>query len=439
MPFETIPGTTEQYALLSFDKNGKERADDPDGIGGSLSKELVARAARDQPSHIFLFSHGWKGDVPAAKDQYNRWIGAMLKLKADRDAMPGTFKPMWIGLHWPSQPFGDEEVGGNDFDAAEGAASPEAIIAKYVDRLGLDADAEPLIRTVVNAHQQDAAARDLPAEAAQAYSALAELTGRTSSQAPPGSPEADDAPFDPHVAFDTGNQVAGTDFAGGGLLGGILGPLRQLSYWTMKKRARSIGESGMHDVVASLMNAAPNARVHLMGHSFGCIVVSSLVGGRDAKHALPRAVDSLALIQGAVSLWAFGEEVKGESRSGYFNPWLKRTAVRGPILVSRSIHDKAVGTLYPWASTVSFADGSFDVDEEDLPLHGAIGAFGIRGLKGAVSRSLLETTGQYGFEAGKVYNLESSMFIKTGDGVAGAHSDIDGPEVAHALWQASLV
>src|SRR5215203_2432606 len=310
MPFETISGTTEQYALLSFDKNGTERSDDPHGIGGSLSRELVARAARDQPSHIFLFSHGWKGDVPAAKDQYNRWIGAMLKLKADRDAMPGTFKPMWIGLHWPSQPFGDEEVGGNDFDAAEGAASPEAIIAKYVDRLGLDAGAEPLIRTVVNAHQQDAAARDLPAEAAQAYSALAELTGRTSSQAPPGSPEADDAPFDPHVAFDTGNQVAGTDFAGGGLLGGILGPLRQLSYWTMKKRARSIGESGMHDVVASLMNAAPNARVHLMGHSFGCIVVSSLVGGRDAKHALPRAVDSLALIQGAVSLWAFGEEVK---------------------------------------------------------------------------------------------------------------------------------
>lgn len=438
MPFETIPGTTEQYALLSFDKNGKERSDDPDGSSGSLSKELVARAARDQPSHVFLFSHGWKGDMPAAKDQYNRWIGAMLKLTADRGAVPGTFKPMWVGLHWPSQPFGDEEVGGADFDAGEGAASPDEIVAMYLDRLGLGADAEPLIRTVVNAHQKDAAARNLPEAAAQAYSALAVLAGRT-SQGPSAPPDADDAPFDPQVAFDTGNGIAGTDFAGGGLLGGILGPLRQLSYWTMKKRGRSIGESGMHDFVASVMNAAPTARVHLMGHSFGCIVVSSVVGGRDAKQPLPRPVDSLALIQGAVSLWAFGEEVHGESRAGYFNPWIKRTAVRGPIIVSRSIHDKAVGTLYPWASAVSLADGSFDVDEDNLPLHGAIGAFGIRGLKGAVARNMLEATGRYGFEAGKVYNLESSMFIKKGDGVSGAHSDIDGPEVAHALWQASLV
>jgi len=72
-------------------------------------------------------------------------------------------------------------------------------------------------------------------------------------------------------------------------------------------------------------------------------------------------------------------------------------------------------------------------------LHGAIGAFGIRGLKGAETCNLLEATGKYGFEAGKVYNVESSMFIKKGDGVSGAHSDIDGPEVAHALWQAALV
>jgi len=164
-----------------------------------------------------------------------------------------------------------------------------------------------------------------------------------------------------------------------------------------------------------------------------------VVGGRDARQPLPRAVDSLALVQGAVSLWAFGEEVHGKARPGYFNAWVKQSAVRGPILVSRSIYDKAVGTLYPWASAVAFADGSFDVDEEKLPLHGAIGAFGIRGLKGAETCNLLEATGKYGFEAGKVYNVESSMFIKKGDGVSGAHSDIDGPEVAHALWQAALV
>ena len=68
------------------------------------------------------------------------------------------------------------------------------------------------------------------------------------------------------------------------------------------------------------MNAATQARVHLMGHSFGCIVMSSILGGPGAEAALPRAVDSLALVQGAVSLWAFGEDVNGEVARGLFQP-----------------------------------------------------------------------------------------------------------------------
>jgi len=84
MGFETIPGTSDQYALLSFDDNGRERTDDPQGVGGLLSKEILARVAREQPSHVLFFIHGWKGDVAAARDQYNRWIGAMLRLTDDR-------------------------------------------------------------------------------------------------------------------------------------------------------------------------------------------------------------------------------------------------------------------------------------------------------------------------------------------------------------------
>jgi pimeloyl-ACP methyl ester carboxylesterase len=256
---------------------------------------------------------------------------------------------------------------------------------------------------------------------------------------PGAAPDEEGGPFDPQRVFDEGNAVdASASFGGGGLIGGLLSPLRQLSYWKMKKRARSIGERGMHDFMTALMTAAPAARVHLMGHSFGCIVMSSLVGGPKASHALPRPVDSLALIQGAVSLWAFGETIQRTATPGYFNRWVKRQAVRGPIIVSQSIHDTAVGRLYPWASAVSFADGSFDAEEE-LPLHGAIGRFGICGLTGAVFQNMLPASGRYSFQAGKVYNLESSGFIKKGGGVSGAHSDIDGPEVAHALWQAALV
>src|SRR5262245_51880186 len=354
MSFRTIPGSKEQYALLSFDKDGKERTDDKGGVDGVMSKEILARVARQQPSHVFFFSHGWQGDVAAACDQYNRWIKAMLDRTEDRNAVKGTFTPMWIGLHWPSLPFGDEELGGSDFDADGGAMSPDQIVATYLERLGLGSDAEPLLRTIVQAHQRDAAATGLPQDAKHAYANLAALAGHK-SEGPSGPPDADGTPFDPGATFEAAAAL-GTDFGGGGVLGGILSPLRQLSYWTMKKRARTIGESGMHRFVADLMNAAPNARFHLMGHSFGCIVVSSILGGPGATQKLPRRVDSVALIQGAVSLWAFGDHVQQQSLKGYFNPWVHRTAIRGPLVVSRSVHDRAVGTLYPWASAASFAD-----------------------------------------------------------------------------------
>ncbi|MBA2355476.1 MAG: hypothetical protein H0V80_12505 [Acidobacteria bacterium] len=439
MPFETIPGTTERYAHLCFDKDGRERADDPDGVNGRLSEQVLARAAQDQPTHVFIFCHGWKGDIDSSRDQYNHWIGAMLALTEDRTAVPLPFRPLWVGLHWPSLPFGNEELSADDardFDVDEGTAqSPDQIKATYLDRLDLGPEAEPLIDRILRQHRQNAAAPELPEDARQAYAELAALAGYT-SDGPTGPPDAEGAPFDPDLAFARGNAAEGSDFAGGGLLGGILGPLRQLSYWTMKKRARTIGESGMHDFAAGLMKAAANARVHLMGHSFGTIVVASMLGGRGAAGQLPRQVDSVALLQGAVSLWAFGASVNGEDRPGYFHAWVKRGAIRGPLIVSQSIHDRAVGRLYPWASALSLSDASF---ADELPKYGAIGRFGICGLEAAIPRAMGDTSERYRFEPGKVYNLESSKFIKDGGGLSGAHSDIDGPEVAHALWQAALV
>src|SRR4051812_40925541 len=107
MPFQSIPGTDARYALIGFDDRGIQRRHDPDG--GVFSQSIGARIQQEQPSHVFLFSHGWKGDVPGAVDSYNRWIGAMLALGDDRAALGSAFKPLFIGLHWPSQPWGEEQ------------------------------------------------------------------------------------------------------------------------------------------------------------------------------------------------------------------------------------------------------------------------------------------------------------------------------------------
>src|SRR6187549_1345757 len=101
MPFQTISGIQQRYALISFDDKGGERRDDPSG--GVFSREIVKAVQAEQPSHIFLYSHGWKGDVASAIDQYDRWIGAFCRLDADRQALGPGFKPFFIGLHWPSQ------------------------------------------------------------------------------------------------------------------------------------------------------------------------------------------------------------------------------------------------------------------------------------------------------------------------------------------------
>jgi hypothetical protein len=361
----------------------------------------------------------------------------MLDRTADRALIGANINPLWIGLHWPSLPFGDEELGGACFDTNEsGAPSPAELVQLYVDCLALGEASRPLIQQIVDAHVSDAAPTTLPRHVVDAYDKFAAMAGRRGG-GPSGPPDADGTPFDPAKGFDAENELArGSDFGGlGGFLGGILAPLRQFPYWTMKKRARTIGESGMHEFVAALMSAAPNTRFHLMGHSFGCIVVSSILGGPGAAHALPRAVDSAVLVQGALSLWSYADSIPAESGSGYYNPIPHRQTVRGPVVVTRSIHDRAVGIFYPLASAAVFANPSFDIDSDEFPKYGGIGSFGIQGLPDLVNLSMLDENRPYQFRPGKIYNLEASQFIAKGGGPSGAHCDID----AHALWQAALV
>ncbi|MBL0157126.1 MAG: hypothetical protein IPP47_08500 [Bryobacterales bacterium] len=431
MPFQTIPNTNVTYALIAFDDQGRERKDDPQGVNGLMSARILHDAQTAPPSDVFFFSHGWKGDVPAAVDQYNRWIKAMTDLPADAARMGPGFRPLWIGLHWPSLPWGEDELGGNAFDAPQVASSE--LMERYVGRLGGDAqEVRQLLEVIFRENDVNAGATVLPQHVADAYAQLSEVLGRTSG-GPGAAPDADGAPFDPHAAFDAGNE--GGDAFGGFSLGGLLGPLRQLSFWKMKNRARTVGEGGMHTFIGSLQKALPAAKFHLMGHSFGCIVVSSILGGPGGVTPLPRAVDSAALVQGALSLWGYAAKIEHKGGKGYFHDMIQRGAVRGPLITTQSSFDTAVGTFYPIAvglvGQVAFA--------AELPLFGAVGSFGIQGVDGAVARALAPETEEYAFAAGKIYNLESSKYIRKMDGASGAHSDIDGPQVAHALWQAAQV
>ncbi len=449
MPLRTIPGTQVQYYLISFDERGVER---PEGDGRRLSqtvKTLIADPAAGI-TDVFFASHGWKGDVPAAIDQYDRWVGEMAR-SPDHAAAAATrpgFRSIVVGLHWPSLPFGEEDLpkeGG--LLSAQGEVSLDEEVDRYASSIADTPAARAAIRTILEAARRGEGREDaLSPEVRDAYRQLFAQANAEGDEGDAGDPPgADHAEWNPDGIYREARQAGKDTAAAPGLLGGgvagtlkewVTAPLRQLSFWKMKARARHVGETGGHELLNSLQTAAPAARFHLMGHSFGCIVVSATVAGPPDKPGPVRPVDSLFLVQGALSLWSFCAQIpKVAGKAGYFNRILKDGLVRGPIVTTRSKFDHAVGKLYPTAADL----GNQFVLGGEFPKYGGVGTFGAQGLHDSAEDLVMSAATQpYDFRPGRVYNLESSGVIKNGGGFSGAHSDIAHPEVAHAMWAAVM-
>ena len=450
---ERVPGTDLTYFLIPFDANGIER---PWGTG-LVSRRAITRLIDEPITDVFIFSHGWKGDVPAAREQYNRWLSAFNDCGADLQAMRNTprgFHPLLIGLHWPSLPWGDEEL--PVAQAAAGAAAAETAIEELVDtyaqRIADTRQSRQALRTIFEAAKQPAPER-LPPHLVRAYKTLESESGtrRRGVAAAPGN---DGHAFNPEKCYRSLMQRRGAQQAAnvaGGLPGlePLLEPLRILSFWMMKKRARHVGETGSHRLLSALQKAVPagrDVRFHLMGHSFGCIVASATIAGPPGDVAGIQPVASLALVQGAFSIWSYCSRIpfsSAQGRPGYFRSIINRSLVRGPILTTQSSYDTAVGTWYPWAAWAGGADQLFyapSPEAEQLPDYAAVGAFGIQGEGCDITAmQILPATGRYGFRQGKIYNIDSSRIISADEGASGAHSDIAHAEVAHAILEAAIV
>ena len=439
MTIETIPGSDIRYYLINFDENGRERFDDPDAPNGRLSDTVAEELASKPYTDCFFMSHGWQGDVPAAKRQYNDWSRAMLACKQDIESIKGArpgFLPLLVGIHWPSLPWGDEDPTAGAASFAPGAPDPmEGWIDDAAAKLVDTPRAREALRAIFTAAMDDLMPDELPQEVVAAYGVLQEEAG-LGSEGPGGAPGDDIEPFDPEAVYE---EAMEDESAFGGIpgVGGLLVPLRQLSFWKMKARARTIGESGAAKLLRRLqgLGEGRDLHVHLMGHSFGCILVSAAVNGAGGDAPLAQPVHSMFLAQGALSLWAYCSDIpKTRGQVGYFHPLIAKGKVAGPIVTTQSQHDTAVRRFYPLgagvARQVDFAPGS-------LPKYGGVGVFGIQGPGIPLdNRQMLPADSDYGFRGGRVYNLESSGFINQGGGAVGAHSDIAKPPVAHAFWQA---
>lgn len=431
MPIRKVPNSDLNYYLLIYDENGKERAE---GDGSMLSQKIIEEVGAQPVTDVFLMSHGWMGDIPAAISQYDSWTGNLMSASADIEDMkkrrPG-FRPLLIGLHWPSQPWGDETVGSF---AVEVGDVIQPLVDDYAKRLGDAPGIRDELATIIRAHATIDDPQNVPPEVVAAYQRLDQKLG-LGHGGDGAAPGADLPAFDPEDIFQAAREEDDSPSFGSFSIGDLLAPLRVLSFWKMKDRARKFGESGGNQLLQNIHTAAGGRDVntHLMGHSFGCVVVSATVAGPAGSQPTvkPR---SMVLVQGALSIWAYCADIPvKKGTAGYFSRLLAENRVAGPLVTTQSQFDMAVGTLYPLAAGLKN-----QVAFGDFPKIGGVGSFGIQGIDAITTgRKMGDVTEEYGFQPGKVYNLESSQFIRVGNPPSGAHSDIAHPQIAHVIWQAA--
>jgi hypothetical protein len=202
--------------------------------------------------------------------------------------------------------------------------------------------------------------------------------------------------------------------------------LNLTTYYVMKDRAGVIGREALNPMLNRLQQSTPaTIRWHLAGHSFGGRLVTAAV---DGPHTL--RVKSLILLQAAFSHNGFAQKYDGKN-NGAFHRIVDGKKIDGPILITHTRNDSAVGLAYPLASRLRGDTAAALGDANDL--YGGVGRNGAQHVPGAVFQKLLPTTTAYTLKGGsQIYNLLADQFIS-------GHSAIENREVAHAMAAAALL
>ncbi len=307
-----------------------------------------------------------------------------------------------MGLHWPSKPFADPDL---TRDAPAGGLWPE-----------LERHAAARSPRYRRAHGSRGLAGDSDLELLRDLWA-AEV---------PRSPE-EEAELDA-----LGRLLAGAEHERGGLIS----PFHALSFWAMKRRAGDVGERLGRECLAPLWSSLSRApRLHLVGHSFGAkLATSAVLGG-----ARP---ESLTLLLGAFSAFAFAPVIPRYARPGFYHRVLAERLVRGPIVVLRSDHDTALAMFYSRFTGSGEvgrgrdgACGSLRRTLTEAVATSALGAVGARGV-GAPELDLVDAQ-RTGLPEYPVVNVDGSRVVRARELFVGAHRDIYHREVATLVAMAA--
>lgn len=298
LPVRTVEGPEGVHApfhVIPFDKAGACTA--------PVNRDLLARAALDA-TDVFVFSHGYNADFTTAVRHYDAFIHTFLKLREQTWGVPErAYRPLLAGVFWPSSSLTGHRDGRAAFaELATGLTRAERATARALaERPALE-----------------------PADARRLAELLCALL-RSEDEEPHEGP---DVPPDPEALL----AAAGAGRAGPTDTHELI---RVATLLLMKDRAATVGAHGVADLLLRLQ-ATPGPelterrRLHLVGHSYGAKVMLAALSSPNAPGL---DVDSVLLLQPAVSAWCFAAE-------GAYRPALSR--VRRSLVTTFSDRDEAL-------------------------------------------------------------------------------------------------
>ncbi len=429
------------YVEAEFDKNGN-----PVGPAPSLPAGT---------NEVFVFSHGWNNNHDAARKLYRDFFTSYAAVSGPAPA--GRVRCI-VGILWPSKALDDvvdaavanagagggspaASAGGGNHAAADAAIKAQldevqkllgpasaATIQHLKDLLPNIQDSATKQRDFVDTLRAQLTSRHTDNDEEPSSHTFLTASGpnllTTLSAATPvpvaGAPK-------PAATTATGGAAGLFGDIFGGIKGGIIKFVNLFSYFEMKERAGTVGSTGVAQLLDTLGGSVE--RIHLIGHSFGGRVVTAA-----AKMSTTNRLKTMSLLQAAFSHNGF------QPGNGFFRSVVEQTPPRitGPIIVTHTFNDSAVGIAYPAASLLGgqtaagtgTANLAASVGGPQNPF-GGLGSNGALHLPAAKATfgNMLAESGTYAFAAGMVHNLKADPFISE-------HGDVANKTVAHAVASA---
>lgn len=354
-PWKTVtgPGGAQvPFYIIRFDKRGV--------CTSPSSRAHLVRAAA-AATDVFLFSHGWNNDWAAATRRYEQFVDQFARVHAAH-WHPETrdFRPLLVGIHWPSASLVREDEQGPDI---AGPVSEDQNPPPSVDLLAETLEPPDAARYYELAERDElsgAEALEFATLLAPVLAGIDDETGAGERVTPAaadlvalwstipdedgGAPPAERGGFAADEPADT--APTGADPRAAGLLD-TLNPrnvIRTATVLLMKDRAGRVGAAGVRSLLHDLVSASGDSRVHLVGHSYGAkVVLSALAHGT----APSRPVESVLLLQPATSAKCFADP-DGANPAGGYRPALARS--RQPVMTTFSRHDVPLTKLFHLAA-----------------------------------------------------------------------------------------